>query len=525
MYRDGAYLSVGHDTRTDLRKEATTNKMTTKSEELIWLGRTPNDDTPIPEPADFQRSPPASNTLGKEAAPPSVWFEGEEPSTAPKNGRDDPDDEADIGSACYPPLLDDIEVLGYIKDKNGISYSRDIGRSAIIHDEVFFIFGDTFCNNALGEFVGITSNTIAYVENRAKPLESQYGEISSDGMVKAFVPFSKKENELEPQRPGSRTIFRMFGGVADVGVVGIVWFQKLIKWDNGREEYRGVGQARLSLYSDCRIIVERLPPLLFGPNEPRIGSFSTLVHKDHVYLWGDRPDGEIILARVKRFQTALREEYEYWNGKGWVPRWHEAVPVLHNIQHGAIIHTELFGKNMPFVFVGVNKSGDSMVQIGAASNVHGPFDLTPVFEAQGLDNNTNYKYCIYPHLFASNIPKRELFITWSEHFPGGVIAAKLKFRIDEVKAADEAMDRKWAAEQQEARRLASITEEEQAKAERRELLKDPEKRNAYIEEMDDDPRPKRDRSEGRLKDGYILSFIRTSADPPPPSPPRPPRRY
>lgn len=467
--------------------------------------------------------------MDKAAAPANTQTEGEEQSTAAKNGGDDPDDDADIGSAIYPPILEDLEILGYIKDKNGIGYPRDIGRSAIIHDEVFFIFGDTFCNNAAGEFVGITSNTIAYVEDRAKPLESQYGEIFSDGMVKAFVPISTKERESEWKRTGSRTIFRMFGGVVDIGVVGVVWFQKLIKWEDGREEYRGVGQARLSLYSDCNIIVERLPALLFGPNEPRIGSFSTLIHEGRIYLWGDRPDGEIILARVDRYQTALREEYEYWNGKGWVPRWHEAVPVLHNVQHGAIIHTELFGKDMPFVFVGVSKSGDSMIQIGAAKDVHGPFDdLTPICQAQGIENDKEYKYCIYPHLFASNIPKRELIVTWSEHWPGGVIAAKLKLRMDEEKAADEAVDRKWVAEQQEARRLASITEEEQAWAETQELARAERQKLArgdlrpddYNSEEDDDPRPKRDRSEGRLKDGYILSFVRTSADPLPPSPPR-----
>ena len=450
--------------------------------------------------------------------------EMEEQATAAKNAGKDPADEADIGSAIYPPVLDNMEILGYIKDKNGIGYPRDIGRSAIIHDEVFYIFGDTFCNNDAGESVGITSNTIAYVEDRAKPLESQYGEFSDNGMVKPFVPFSKKESLWEKESDTrARTIFRMFGGVVDMGVLGVVWFQKLIKWEDGHEEYRGVGQARLSLYSDCRIIVTRLPTLLFGPNEPRIGSFSTLFHEGHVYLWGDRPDGEIILARVNQFKTAFRQEYEYWSGNDWVPRWHEAVPVLHEVQHGAIIHTDLFGTKLPFVFVGVNKSADSMIQIGAASNVQGPFNLTAICQARGIDHDKEYKYCIYPHLFASNIPKRELFVTWSEHWPGGVIAAKLKFKIDEVMAADERMDRKWVAEQQEARHLASITEKEQAKAERRELLRDPERHNAYLSETDDDPRPKRDRPEGRLKDGYILSFVSTSADPPPPPPSAPPR--
>lgn len=473
-------------------------------EGLAALGVKPNGDTKMRQAADSSASSQANNTNDGAATPADTQIEGEEPSIAAENGIDDVDHKADIGPAIYPPVLDDVEILGYIKDKNGIGYSRDIGRSATIHDEVFFIFGDTFCKDFAGEFVGITSNTIAYVEDRANLLESQYREISGNGKVKAFVPLNEKEARFEEEHKGARILFRMFGGVCDIGAVGVIWFQKLIKYENGDEEYRGVGQARLSTYSDCRIIVERLPRLLFGPNEPRIGSLSTLHYKGHVYLWGDRSDGQIILARVDRYETALRDRYEYWSGRDWVPRWHEAHPVLHDIQHGAIIHTNLFGKDKPFVFVGVNKWADSMVQMGAAADVQGPFDLTAVCQARGIDHDQEYKYCVYPHLFASNVPKRELIVTWSEHWPGGVVAAKLKFKIDKVMAVKEAEERERIAEEQEVRRLASIAEQQQARDE-----------HGYNSEESEDPRPKRDRSEGPLKTGYILSVVRTSADPPP----------
>lgn len=93
-----------------------------------------------------------------------------------------------------------------------------------------------------------------------------------------------------------------------------------------------------------------------------------------------------------------------------------------------------------------------MVQIGAAADVQGPFDLTPICEALSVDHDSNPRDCIYPHLFASDIPKRELMVTWSEHSPGGgVIAAKLKFKIDEVAAVREAEERQRAAEEQEER--------------------------------------------------------------------------
>ena len=157
-----------------------------------------------------------------------------------------------------------------------------------------------------------------------------------------------------------------------------------------------------------------------------------------------------------------------------------ALPVLHDIQHGAILHIPMFGNDKPFLFVGVNTKADSMVQIGAAAEVQGPFELTAVCKATGIDHDEKHKYCIYPHLFASNIPKRELIVTWSEHLPGGVIAAKLKFKIDEAGAIKEAEERKRAEEEQEAHRLA-MAEEQEAK-----------NGKGYESEESHHPKPRRD---------------------------------
>ncbi|KAF6237509.1 hypothetical protein HO173_004399 [Letharia columbiana] len=477
------------------------------TEGLAALSAMPPENTITDNVTNASASSPGNNANDGPHTAADTQIEAGEPSITHKTGTDDPDHEADIGPAIYPPALENMEVLGYIKDKNGIDYFRDIGCSASIHDEVYFVFGDTFCKNSAGKSVGTTSNTIAYVEDRTNFLESEYREISNNARVKAFVPLNDREIRFEEKNENARVVFRMFGGIADIGVVGVIWFQKSIKYENGEESYRGVGQARLSTYSDGSIIVERLPPLLFGPNEPKIGSFSTLFYKGHVYLWGDGPKGQIMLARVDQYETALRDRYEYWSGSDWVQRWHDAVPVLHDVQHGAIIHTNLFGKEKPFVFVGVNNRADSMVQIGAAAEVQGPFALTAVCQATGIKNDKEHKCCIYPHIYphlwASNVPKRELMITWSESPPGGVIAAKLKFKIDEVAAVKEAEERKRAAEEQETRRLASIAKEQEANFE-----------YGFVSDESDDPRPRRDRSEGRLKTGYVLRVVRTSSDHP-----------
>ena len=249
--------------------------------------------------------------------------EGSEPSVIIETGAENLDHDLDIGPAIYPPILEGMEILGCIKDKNGISYPRTIGCSTCIHNEVYYIFGDTFCNDASGNHVGITSNTIAYVEDRGKCLDSEYREILDDGKVKALVPLDEQEILFEKEHQGVRIVFRMFGGAADIGIFSVVWFQYVIEHAEGGEEYRGVGQARLTTYADGEIIVSRQKGLLFGKDEPRVGSFSTLFHQNWVYLWSHRVGEQIILARVHHLQTHLCEKYEYWDGDDWVPHWQD----------------------------------------------------------------------------------------------------------------------------------------------------------------------------------------------------------
>ena len=245
------------------------------------------------------------------------------PAKSGEKGSETSEDELDIGPAIYPPTLERLEILGYIKDKNGIDYPRTIGRSTCIHNEVYYIFGDTICKDASGNSVGTISNTIAYVEDRRKCLDSEYKEILDDGKVKPFIPLDEQEVLFEKEHQGARIVFRIFGGAVDVGIFSVVWFQYVIVHAEGEEEYRGVGQARLTTYSNGEIIVSRYKGLVFGEDDPSVGSFSTLYYKSRVYLWSHRVGGQIILARVHPLHTHLCEKYEFWDGTHWVPDWQD----------------------------------------------------------------------------------------------------------------------------------------------------------------------------------------------------------
>ena len=348
--------------------------------------------------------------------------------------------------ACYPPIVESAEILGYIKDVNDIGYSRDIGRSSKLGRHRYYIFGDTFNRNSRGEFVGITSNTVAIVRDKADPLTTEYMDIQENGVVNALVPLNDSESRLAEQKV--RVILWAFGGIAETRPgLGWTWYQVAEIQDNSVNHYHGVGLARISVInrrgqlqvSRCKDLVYKSPTnrlscdhcprdLIFGREEPRFGSFSCLVHNDQVYLWGDL-DAKIYLARVSKYKPTSRESYEFWDGFKYVQDWKRAVPVLEDVQHGAFVHSHIFGRDRPWIFIGCTKWADSQVMIGAECRLEGPWTLTPLFTAKGIDRPDNYMYCMYPHLWAFNEENGELLVTWSEHWPGGVVGAKVKLTM------------------------------------------------------------------------------------------------
>lgn len=348
--------------------------------------------------------------------------------------------------ACYPPMVESVEILGYIKDTNGIGYSRDIGRSSTLGGHSYYVFGDTFNKNDRDEFVGITSNTVAIVPDRANPLLVKYMDIQKDGMVDALIPLNDSECRLAEQ--GVRVILWAFGGIAETRPdLGWTWYQVAEVQNNCTNVYHGVGLARICVtnqhdgqlqVSRCKDLVYESPTnrlsdiylrdLIFGPEEIRFGSFSCLVHNDHVYLWGDR-DAKIYLARVSKYKPTSRASYEFWDGFEYVQDWKKAVPVLEDVQHGAFVHSHIFGRDRSWVFVGCTRWADSQVMIGAEYRLEGPWTLQPLIPAEGIDRPEEYMYCMYPHLWAFKEEDGEVLVTWSEHWPGGVVGAKVKLAM------------------------------------------------------------------------------------------------
>jgi hypothetical protein len=110
----------------------------------------------------------------------------------------------------------------------------------------------------------------------------------------------------------------------------------------------------------------------------------------------------------------------------------QAQPVLVDFQQGAIYPTKLFRPHLglDYLFLGVRNTADSCVMMSVAQHLEGPWlDWHELFVAPGIDCNEGFKYCMYPHPWAFKEKDGELMVTWCEHWPGGVVAGKVKFEM------------------------------------------------------------------------------------------------
>ncbi|KAI9839776.1 MAG: hypothetical protein M1837_002015 [Sclerophora amabilis] len=307
-----------------------------------------------------------------------------------------------------------------------------------MRDKVLYLFGDTFCKDSGGEFVGLVNNTLAVVEDSKQPLISKYPDIAPDGKVEPFFPLGRNEGSLTPpsgQGEPGRTIFWSFGGIAEEypdAPQGWCWYQKSECFpDQTCNNYLGTGVAEILWDNEKgKPDAVRVVDDMFEPGEPRFGTFATLSEGVFIYLWGHQGDS-IVLGRVRSNLAYSKNAYQYWNGEQYVSNVRDAKPIMHQMQHGAFWRSKLFcpGQGRDYVFVGVNSFGDSKVLMATAAQIEGPWEMTELCMAQPINHPSSFLYCVFPHPWAFKEEDGELMVTWSEQCPGGVVAAKLKFEM------------------------------------------------------------------------------------------------
>ncbi|KAL8637667.1 MAG: hypothetical protein Q9228_005082 [Teloschistes exilis] len=336
------------------------------------------------------------------------------------------------GCAAWPPRVVDTRHLGYINAKDTYFYSQDIGRSFRLGGHTYIMFGDTFCND-----YGISDNTYKIIPDPTTPTQAFYLSGEHNGYIHPLIEPTRAETEwlALPENLGVRLAFWCYGGVVEFGDgIGWTWYQKyVVDTTTGVLDLIGVGLARLSVSKSGEkgeLSAARMPGLMFERAEghPLFGSFSTLLADEWVYLWG-QTGTDVFLARVHKDDCQFRHKYAYWNGSAYTGDITKSAPVLQDYQQGQFFESSspaLFGQRLPWCFVGVTKWGDSMAMMGAASRVEGPWDVRPLVHAYGIKVPEGYRYCVYPHPLLSSGGRGRVMVSWSENWPGGVIAVELK---------------------------------------------------------------------------------------------------
>lgn len=165
--------------------------------------------------------------------------------------------------------------------------------------------------------------------------------------------------------------------------------------------------------------------------EPKFGTFSALIHENHIYAYGHAANSKhVMLSRVPFDAIRHRERYEFYDGKVFQGVMSNCVPVMTDMQHGNIYQSQLFQPNTgkDWVFVGCNSFADSTVHIGVSPKPEGPWEFQKLIPAppRTLQPDSSFTYCMYAHPWAYDEARGELMVSWSEGgMRGKVVAVKI----------------------------------------------------------------------------------------------------
>ncbi|KAB8416413.1 hypothetical protein FH972_024932 [Carpinus fangiana] len=369
----------------------------------------------------------------------------------------------------WPPSLRSAPmVMGEMVDTSGRKAPRDIGRSISLGGKLYYIFGDTFGFDSFGQFKGCSNNTIALIQDPQQPTQSTY--LSKQLPIPLFVPYTGSEAKFthDHSKENWRIVNWVFGGIVESlapgSGVGWCFYDKIETHGGSIERGYGTGIARVSLAPptcpptglmssilqppkvDDGILCERVKPknvgtgsaarflaedqtgdgfMLFGTDEPCFGSISILHAPDGwVYCLGGY---QLVnyLARVRAdADFSDRSAYQFlcssWSG----PQWRSSYNAVNELQtlgdlnvmgHASLLYLPDHGpRGRPFVCIGCDKFLSSKIFVACAERMEGPWRSAVLCDAPKAKAFTNHRYCIYPHVWASNLANGEMVISWSD---------------------------------------------------------------------------------------------------------------
>ncbi|EDN07952.1 hypothetical protein I7I51_04105 [Histoplasma capsulatum] len=340
--------------------------------------------------------------------------------------------------AIFPPKVEAVRVLGNMHDPVKGAHPRNVGRSSMLAGIPYYVFGQVANVSTDGYAFGTVSNAVARaLEPLTDPLPTTYVSVERNGFIHPFLGLT--ENEVKYQHDtGMHIIISIQGGICEGELgsgKGCVWFQKLIREKKDgvtvRNYYQGTGVAPVKVDGVTGELLNKRvfgEDVLFEKHEPAFGTFCSAVDNQWYYLWG-RYCEDIYLARVSLLHPFERDYYQFWNGYSFTGNIKMIAPVLTGYSHGTIYKTQLFGHTYKWAFIGSTDWEDSAVMMGAANDPQGPFEITQVASGEKLRETGTFAGCVYAHPWAYDESLGEIFVSWREQWPGGIIGAKVQLQM------------------------------------------------------------------------------------------------
>jgi hypothetical protein len=295
---------------------------------------------------------------------------------------------------------------------------RDGGQSALVGNEVRWIFGDSFfkirsVDNQQYRTNTSTKSTLANPLNTTEPLDA-------NGVSNQFIRYTPAEKHFNDSAndPGNRIALWPTGIISTGGNNALVFYTKL-RIASTWQDY-GIGIAHYTAGQDSAV---RNPDLLF--HTPELNYETPFVHDGYIYITGQNING-VKICRALLSEAEKRSAYQFWNGNSWVSDI-TAAASIGEYGDGTITYNAFF-KMFIRIYSGF---GSNTVYISFANNPQGPWSMRHTLY-ETVPPASGYNYIIFNHTELGSSDGKTIVLSYSHPLPaflaGEIRLVKITFQ-------------------------------------------------------------------------------------------------
>ena len=317
-------------------------------------------------------------------------------------------------------IVASVEALGTLENPTGVQ--RDGGASALVGDQILWVFGDTLFPVTAVDGARYRSNTAA-LSSPGNPPELRE-QLDAHGSPYQLIPFAPTEEAYNRRSGDPEERIAIWPGriIPDGSAGAFVFFYKL-RVHPGRLNLEMLGTGVAYVRAGQTVAI-RYPGLLFRSPEPPFAG-GTVVGP-YLYAYGCSRTRALTVgcevARVLKSELASRGAYRFWDGARWVRTIKEAKPVLTGEMAGFSISWNAYLHKYIAVY---SELFTNRVLMKTADRPEGPWSGQPVFLFSGLTpvGPDAYDYAGREHVELSQDGGKVILVTYTH--PLGALRAEI----------------------------------------------------------------------------------------------------